>query len=68
MSPPSLLKRHKQYLGPSFVIFETMMHIYLAIYLTLNWTNWPIWLFTIFELVMFIYLLLNRDKGNGHYV
>ena len=53
----------KEYLGPLFVLFEAGMHIYLTIYLFFNWTNLAIWLFTLFETVMFIYLLKNRKKG-----
>jgi uncharacterized protein (DUF983 family) len=54
----------KKYLGPAFVILEAVMHVYLAIYLTLNWTNWPIWAFTVFEMSMFIYLLVTRKKNS----
>ncbi len=54
----------RHYLGPAFVLLEAVMHIYLAIYLTMNWANWPIWLFTVFEMTMFIYLLATRKKNN----
>lgn len=53
----------KRYMGPLFVLFEAGMHIYLTIYLLFNWTNLAIWLFTAFEMSMFIYLLLTRKKG-----
>jgi hypothetical protein len=58
-----VLKWVKEYLGPLFVLFEAGMHIYLTVYLALHWANWPIWLFTAFEMTMFIYLLINRKKG-----
>lgn len=50
----------KDNVGPAFVFFEAAMHVYLVIYLTLNWTNFLVWGFTIFELSMFIYLLVKR--------
>ncbi len=53
----------KDNLGPAFVMLEAGMHIYLAIYLTFNWTNLAIWGFTVFEMIMFIYLLVHRKKG-----
>lgn len=59
----SLWKKIKKYLGPAFVLIEAVMHIYLAVYLTFNWTNLAIWAFTVFEGTMFIYLLLNRRKS-----
>lgn len=52
----------KEYLGPAFVLLEAGMHIYLTIYLFFNWANIAIWLFTAFEMVMFIYLLATRKK------
>lgn len=59
----SLLRRYRDWLGPAFVAFEAVMHVYLAIYLTINWTNLAIWAFTVFELTMFIYLFITgRDK------
>ena len=58
-----VLKWVKQHLGPAFVFFEAGMHIYLAIYLFFNWTNLAIWLFTVFEMSMFLYLLATRKKG-----
>lgn len=53
------MNKVKKWLGPAFVSFEAVMHLYLAYYLTVNWTNLAIWGFTIFELTMFIYLLKN---------
>lgn len=57
-----LFKRHREYIGPAFVAFEAAMHVYLVIYLTFHWTNWAIWLFTAFELSMFLYLLVTGRK------
>lgn len=59
-----MLKWVKKYLGPAFVLLEALMHVYLAVYLTLHWTNWPIWAFTVFEMSMFIYLLVTRKKNS----
>lgn len=56
-------KWFKKYLGPAFVLIEAVMHVYLVIYLTFNWTNWLLWAFTVFEMSMFIYLLATRKKG-----
>lgn len=50
-------------LGPVFVIQQAIMHVYLAVYLTFNWTNIAIWAFTVYEMVMFIYLLVTKKKG-----
>lgn len=52
----------KKYLGPAFVMFEAVMHVYLTIYLFFNWTNFLIWAFTAFEMSMFIYLLVAHKK------
>lgn len=58
-----VLKWLKKYLGPLFVLFEAGMHIYLATYLFFNWANLAIWLYTVFEMSMFLYLLATRKKG-----
>lgn len=60
-----LWKEYKEHIGPAFVLFEAAMHVYLVIYLSVNWTNLLIWGFTVFELTMFIYLLKNRRNKGG---
>ena len=57
----------KENLGPAFVFFEAAMHVYLVIYLSFNWTNWLVWGFTVFELIMFIYLLVKRHYQKTHH-
>lgn len=59
-----MLELFKQYLGPLFVLFEAGMHIYLTFYLATHWANWPLFLFTAFEMTMFAYLLITRKKNN----
>lgn len=56
----------KKYLGPAFIAFEAIMHVYILAYLTLNWTNLLIWAFTAFELTMFIYLFLTGRNKKEH--
>lgn len=49
-----------KFLGPTFVAFEAVMHVYLTIYLVVIRASIPAIAFTIFELSMFIYLLVER--------
>jgi hypothetical protein len=59
-----ILKWVKQYLGPLFVLFEAGMHVYLTFYLATHWANLPLFLFTAFEMTMFVYLLVTRKKNS----
>lgn len=59
-------QRHMKLLGPTFVAFEAVMHVYLAIYLITQGSNIPVIAFTLFEMIMFFYLLVeNRLKGQS---
>lgn len=60
-----LWRKYKEFLGPAFIAFEALMHVYLVLYLTTHWTNWLVWSYTVFELTMFIYLLVTRRKKGG---
>lgn len=62
----NLFKKHKDPIGAVFIAFEAVMHIYLAVYLTINWTNLLIWGFTVFELTMFIRLLIKGSAKHHH--
>lgn len=55
----------KDLAAAGFVAFEAFMHVYLLIYLTLNWTNLLIWGFTAFELSMFLFLLWNGKENHS---
>src|SRR6266498_745944 len=56
----NVLRRIRQDLGPLFVAWEAIMHVYILFYLTFHWTNWLVWGYTAFELSMFVYLLTQK--------
>lgn len=59
-------QRHLKLLGPAFVAFEAVMHVYIAVYLIMQQSNIPVIAFTLFEMVMFFYLLVeNRMRKNA---
>lgn len=60
-----LWAKYRKFVSPAFLVFEAVMHLYLVIYLTFNWTNWLVWSFTALELAMFIYILFDKD-AKGH--
>lgn len=60
VAPMNEMFRKTKLLGIAFIALEAVMHVYLAIYLIAIKASFPAVGFTIFEMVMFFYLLAEK--------